>query len=219
MDCKNVVGDFLAYLGNYLDINPKIYELISPMLQVRELVKNEVIVNEGEICREAFWLQAGYGRYFKTITDENGVGHDQTIDFCKPGRFLFVSGSFFDESISEFGFELSAGSIIIPFTKNDYDSLIQRCPEVATIANKILVLDKFEVIRKMDMMKIKPRERYREFLILFEADIEQYFAIKHIANNLGLQPSYLSRLRGEFRKKKSGLTKYLQIVFITLHFI
>lgn len=90
MNCKNVVADFLAYLNSYLDISPKTYDLISPMLQVRELSKNEVIVNDGEIC---------------------------------------------------------------------------------------------------------------------------------IANKLGLQSSDLSWPRGEFRRRKSGLTKYLQIVFITLHFI
>ncbi|MFA4869171.1 MAG: hypothetical protein WC623_13275 [Pedobacter sp.] len=60
---------------------------------------------------------------------------------------------------------------------------------------------------------------YREPLTLFVEDDKQYFAAKHIANSLGLQPSYLSWLRGGFRMKKSGLTKYLQTVFITLHFI
>ncbi|MNL21239.1 hypothetical protein D3C87_1425180 [compost metagenome] len=120
MDCKNVMGDFLAYLNSYLDFNPKTYDLILPMLQVRELGKNEVIVNEDEICR------------------------DQTIDFYKS---------------------------------------------------------------------------YREPLTLFGEDNEQYFAAKHIVNNLGLQPSCLNELRGEFCKNKSGLTKYLHIVFITLHFI
>jgi hypothetical protein len=73
MDCKNVMGDFLAYLNSYLDINPKIYDVISRMLQVRELGKNEVIVNKGETCREAFWLQSGYGRHFKIIRKKSGL--------------------------------------------------------------------------------------------------------------------------------------------------
>lgn len=101
MNCKNVMADFLAYLNSYLDISPKTYDLILPMLQVRELSKNKGIVNEGEICR------------------------DQTIDF----------------------------------------------------------------------------------------------SVKHIVNKLCLQYADLSLPRGEFRRRKSGLTKYLQIVFIILHFI
>lgn len=46
-----------------------------------------------------------------------------------------------------------------------------------------------------------------------------YIAVKCFPNDVSLQLPFLSRLRVAFRKKKSGLTKYLLIVFITLYFI
>lgn len=218
MNYKKTERDFLAYLHSHLDDSAEFYSLISRTLNIRKLNKNEVIFKEGEVCKEAFWLQSGYGRYFQITVDEDGFTREETKEFCKPGKIVFGRG-FFDETPSPFNFELAAGAVIVPFTKACYEFLKMKEPEVATIATKILDLEATDGINNKNMMKMKPRERYREFLGVFGIDIQQHFAVKHIANNLGLQPSYLSRLRGEYHKKKTGLIKYLQTVFFILHFI
>ena len=198
LNCKQAERDFLAYLRNHEDFKSGFFEVISAMFSVRTSRSAEVVVNEGEVCNEAFWLQLGYARCYTVITDHEGTRHEKTVDFCKAGEIQTIRKSFINGSPSEFGFQLAAGAVIIPFTRRCFTHLQEKWPEAAVLANKILAPDGIE---KANMMRLKPRDRYREFLKLFGADIEQYFAVKHIASYLGMQPAYLSRLRGENVKK------------------
>lgn len=202
MNCKNAKKDLLAYLLN-LDHKAQFYDTILSKLQVVKLKKKKVILKEGEISKEAFWLQSGYGRYFRTVTDEDGVTYQETFSFCKPGKIVFIAGSFFNNNPSEFGFELAAESVIIPFSKESYESLKVRVPEIAFVANRISSLDNKELMKKNHLLNKKSRERYKEFLNFFGIGIQQYFTVKQIANHLGIQRTYLSRLRGECHIKKN----------------
>lgn len=216
---KIAARDLLTYLQGHQKDAPEFYNAISPMLQVQTLDKTEMIVREGEVCTNVFWVQMGYGRYFKIITDEDGLTDEETIDFCKPGKMLIINECYFNESPSSFYLQFAAGTVIIPFEKDWFETLKLNSPQATTLASKILALDKPESQRIMRMLKMKPRERYREFLRLFDVDIEQYFAVKHIASFLGMRPSYLSRLRGEYFKNKTEVTKSLQAVFFILSFM
>lgn len=219
MNCKNAKKDLFAYLHKYLKYNSGFYNLVFPMLEVRKLKKKEVILKEGEVCKQIFWLQSGSGRYFRRATDENGFEYEETIDFCKPGKIVFMGESFFSEEPSKISFELSAEAVIIPFSKECYEYMSLKRREVLKIINRILASKSEYEMTKNYYLKLKPRNRYQEFLAVFGVEIEQGFKIKQIAVHLALRPSFLSRLRGEYGRKKNGLTKYLQTVFLILQFM
>ncbi len=199
---KLVKDNFLKYLRSYLNYSPQFEAAILPMLTVRILEKVERIVNRDEVCRAALWLHAGYGRWFDEYVDKDGISMDVTIDFFRPGKILVTGEGFFNDFPSLFNVELAAGSVVIDFPRHLYDELKLIAPETETLATKILATDRSEGLEKIIMVKRKTRDRYREFLRIFGPEIEQYFAVKHIASYLGMQPSYLSRLRAEYFKKK-----------------
>lgn len=202
MNCKNAKKDFLAYLLN-LDHKAQFYEKILSKLSVLKLKKKKVILKEGEISKEAFWLQSGYGRYFRTAIDENGVKYQETFSFCKPGKIVFIAGGFFNDNPSEFGFELAAESVIIPFSKESYESLKMRVPDIAFLANRISSLNNKELLKKNHLLNRESRERYKKFLNFFGKEIEQCFTGKQIANHLGIQSTYFCRLKKELLKGKT----------------
>lgn len=199
---KAVKGNFLKYLQSYHNYSPELEAAILG-LSVRTLEKVERIVNRGEICRAAIWLHAGYGRWFDECVDEDGIPQDVTIDFFRPGKILVTGEGFFNDFPSLFNVELAAGSVVVDFPKHLYDELKLTAPETETLAAKILATDRPEGLEKIIMVKRKTRDRYREFLRIFGPEIEQYFAVKHVASYLGMQPSYLSRIRAEYFKKKT----------------
>lgn len=196
-----VINDFLNYLRSFLDYSDAFYTTILPRLEVHTLEKMTMLVAEGGIYTDGFWLQAGYGRYFTNKTDEEGLPYEITADFCKPGKIMVVPECLFNGSTSNFNLQLARGSIVIPLPNEHFESLKLNAPEVEELGNKILALDNQGCLEKMKMLKMKPREKYREFLRIFGVEIEQYFAVKHVANYLGMRPSFLSRLRGENFKK------------------
>ncbi|TKC58450.1 Crp/Fnr family transcriptional regulator [Pedobacter hiemivivus] len=192
-----IINDFLNYLRSFLDYSDAFYSSILPMLEVHTLDKMTVLAAEGEIGTDAFWLQSGYGRYFIRKVDGEGLPLEVTIDFCKPGKVMVIPVN------SNFNLQLARGAVIILLPKDYFERLKLNAPVVEELRNKILDFEKQDFLEKMSMVNMKPREKYQEFLGFFGVEIEQYFAVKHIASYLGMQPSFLSRLRGENFKRKS----------------
>lgn len=213
-NCKNAGKDLCNYLHRHLDEKLELCEMLLSTVEVQGLSDITTILEDEKLCKHVFWLQSGYGRYFGVRTNEYGRKIEITVDFCKPGKILFVRDYFLTGQDIKCDLELAAGTVIIPFKMSDIDHLHLDKAEVA-----VLGLEKSENLRRMCMMKMKPRERYQEFLSIFGVEIEQYFAVKDIANYLGMQPSYLSRIRAEYLKNKTGLIKYLQTVFFITAFI
>lgn len=218
-DCKNVGEDLCHYLRKHLDEKLELCETAFSSIEIQSLTKITALLAEGNWDKQAFWLQSGYGRYFGVRANEYGREIEVTVDFCKPRKIIFVREYFLTGMAIKCDLQLTAGSVIIPFHIADFDHLQLDGAEVAVFANKIMALEKSENLRRISMMKMKPRERYKEFLRIFGVEIERSFAVKDIADYLGMQPSYLSRLRAEYLKNKTGLIKYLQTVFFITQFI
>lgn len=182
-----VIGDFFKYLRSFLDHPDAFYGTLLPMLEVETLGKMTMVGAEGDLCTEGFWLHSGYGRYYARRVDEEGLPYEETRDFCKPGKVeqIPVNG--------DLNLQLARGAVIIPLPKEYIECLKPNAFD----------LEKQDFLEKMKIKKMKPRERYQEFLSFFGVEIEQYFAVKHIASFLAMQPSFLSRLRGENFKRQS----------------
>nr|WP_199079132.1 Crp/Fnr family transcriptional regulator [Pedobacter sp. ASV19] len=191
------VSHLLDYLNDHLQLSSTFNVTIGPMLKVRTLFQKERIVEVGQLAETAFWVEKGYGRYFIKVKDREGLPMEVTIDFCKPRKILVISECFFNDQLCTYYVEMAKGSVIVPFSRSHFDMLKWSAPEAEALANRILSLEKLESLERMEMLKMKPRDRYQEFLRIFGVGVEQFVAIKDIASYLGMMPTYLSRLRGE----------------------
>jgi CRP-like cAMP-binding protein len=196
-----VVDDFMSYFNESLVVNDNIRSGISPMLWVRKFGKKERIVMPGEICTTSFWLQSGYGRCFVITNDKEGLPFEKTIKFFGQGKIAAIHSSFFNEEPCDFYFELSAGAVVVPFSRSCFETLKLNVPEIGDLANNIMAREETEHLEKMELIGLKARERYQEFLKIFGVEIEQHFAIKHIASYLKIPPSFLSKIRSELYRK------------------
>jgi hypothetical protein len=195
------VANLLNYLSNHLDLSSQFYITISPMLEARTLNKTQTFVRKGEICTTAFWIESGYCRCFINVKDNEGLPKEETIDFCRFNKIMVIPECFFNNLPCNYAMEIAQGAVIVPFSRDCFNVLKMSAPEAEALANKILSLEKPESLEKSGMFKMKPRARYDEFLRIFGPEIEQYFPVKHNASYLGMQPSYLSRLRSEKTKR------------------
>lgn len=203
--CENAVKDFCCYMRANLDEKFAGCETVFPSFEVRTLSKVTAILKDPKAYNHVFWLQSGYGRYFALTTNEEGATIEVTADFCKAGELHIIKDCFLNGQTIKCKLQLAPGTVIIPFQKKYFDDLKLNGSEIAVIANKIIGLEKSQNLKRIWMIKMKPRDRYQEFLRLFGSQIEQCFAVKDIANYLGMQPSFLSRLRAECLKNKAHL--------------
>jgi hypothetical protein len=196
------VKNLVTYLGQHLTLSNTFYDTIAPMLGGNAIESIFCVVKAGRICTVAYWIDQGYSRSFQLVKDEEDLWKDVTIDFCGPKKIMLVSDGFFNNQVSKYHVEIVKGSVIVPFSRECFDVLKLTAPEAEALANNILALEKSESLEKIEMMKMKPRDRYHEFLRIFGNEIVHFFAVKHVASYLGMQPSYLSRLRSEIKRKE-----------------
>lgn len=219
LNSENAVNDLLAYVNNHLGLGIEQEERLYSQLEVLVLKKKKMVAQKGEIYSDSFWLQCGYGRFFKLVTNCEGITEEVTIDFFRPGKIMFVKEVFSNESAKEFHFELASGAVIIPLSEGCSNALHLTELEAAKLSAKVMALDRSESLRRMNFLQLNPRERYTKFLKYFGVGIEQYFLVKQIACVLKMRPSYLSRLRGELLRKGTEALMYLQTVFFISEFV
>lgn len=218
MNCKNAVKNLCNYLHESLD-RSEFCETVLPLLEVQRFEKMTAVLEESLAPNHAFWLQSGHARYFIVNTNSEGEKKEVTVEFCEPGKILFVRDCFLDGQMKKCTLQFAAGTVIIPLKKAHFVNLKWDVSEFASFAFKMMTSIESEKFKRTIMMKMKPRDKYKECLRIFGVDIELSFAAKHIASYLGMQPSYLSRLRAESLKNKIEVRKYLQIVFFIMGFI
>lgn len=219
LNCKKNVCALLSYLSEDLDETYDLCKTICPLLEVQRLDKTTAFAGESVSSKQAFWLQSGYGRYFGIVTNDEGLKEEITIDFCLPGKIFFVKAFIFNEQLIKCNLQFVAGTVIIPIQKKHLVALKPNGLEVAAMAEKLIALERVDSWKRTTILKIKPRERYKAFLRFYSEDITQCFSVKDIANFLGMQPSYLSRLRAEYIRKKTEVINYLQTVFFIVEFV
>ena len=196
-----VVDDFIRYLNGLLNVSDHLRRCILPMLWVRTFAKKERIVRSGEICTASFWLKSGYGRCFVDAKDKEGLPFEKTVRFYGPGKIAAIHSGFFNDKPSPFNFELSAGAVVVPFSRSCFEKLKLNAPEAGDLANSIMAMEGVDELEKTDLLRLKARPSYQEFLRVFGVGIEQCFAIKHIASYLEMSPNFLSRIRSECYRK------------------
>lgn len=198
---KNAVKDFRAYLTTHLGLETEFNNTSFSKFEVQALTKKKIIAKDGNVYLNSFWLQKGYGRFFKLEINKEGVAEEVTIDFCVPGEMIFVKGIFENESFKDFHFELASGSVIILLEEDYPDTLNLSELEAAKLMVKVMALNLCEQLKRKSLLKRTPKERYKMFLNHFGPHAEHYLLIKQIACYLRLQPSHLSRIRRELLKK------------------
>ncbi|MDR6785247.1 hypothetical protein ABIE26_003946 [Pedobacter africanus] len=200
MNCENPgtpVGRLLAYLKSKMQIElTAAFNLnINPMLTAQELLKLLPLAKPGDTWQTANWIDSGYGRASKTLYDKEGLPYECTVDFFKFGRIMLDPCAFFEGKSGNCYFEVAGNSVILPFTRQNFDLLQLSAPEAQALATNILAANAADAQEKTAMLRLKGQAKYDEFIRIFGPGIEQYFPQKHIASYLGFTREYLNGLR------------------------
>lgn len=163
----------------------------------KEIARHELLLREGQVANEYFFLETGFMRAFVHDVD----GKDVTTNFYTPGQVVFEVSSFFNRVPSRENIQALADCKGWYITYEQLNHLFHAIPEFREFGRSILVKG-FSTLknRTLSMISETAEKRY-ENLLKSNPDIFQNVPLKYIASFLGITDTSLSRIRKEFSKK------------------
>lgn len=183
-------GQLFAVVSNMLHLTEKEWQLFTAAFTYRSVPKKYVLVNVGQVAREAYFINKGAARLLFTKD-----GEEISANFIFENGFIASLESFLLQTPSRQAIETLEDCELLVITKSKLDELIAAQPMFNGFSRAIAEMA-FIMLQKRASSFIldSPEERYQNMLkerpeIL--ARVPQHM----IASYLGITPVSLSRIR------------------------
>lgn len=153
--------------------------------------KNQLLLKEGEICRQLYFVEKGMGRSYYLKED----GKEVTQWFFGQGVFMCSADSFFNQSHSNYYLEILEDAVLYSISHEKMELLLAKYHKMEKFA-RLLTIDMLtKIVHKLNAIQFQTaRERY-DYMISEFPDIVHRVPLGHIASYLGMAQETLSRIR------------------------
>lgn len=185
------------YLSEVFEIPLESVEYCSNRIRKVSVKKGEVLLREGEVCKETFFVETGLLRMYSI--DKNGKEH--IIQFAPENWLISDRSSLFFNSSSEYFIDAIEPSEVLSLGVDFFSDVRKNFPDAGD--NNNLLLQKH--IRNLQdrinsLLSDSAEERYMKFIKMYP-DILQRVPQWMVASYLGITPESLSRVRKELARK------------------
>ena len=178
-------------LTQYVELNDEEWAYFSSMLRFRRVRKGEIILAEGSLSTDIYFILNGVLRTY--FTNENG--EEKTFHFSLENTFATDYESFLKGSRSKYSIQALEESYLalvsIDMLNDTYKSIRDGEKLGRIIAEKYFFLWSGVI---QDIYMLTPLERYNNMKCQFP-DILQRIPQHYIASYLNITPVHLSRLK------------------------
>ncbi len=164
-------------------------------LQVKEVKKNEYILQEGEVCKSMSFINSGIFRVFSMVK-----GKEITTNFFFDGSFMSDYMSIVTRQPSGEYIQALTDSEIVTISYENMQDMYERYPNWQKFGR--LIAEKVFTSmykRQQEFLFYTPTERYLK-LMKKRPKVLLHIPQVYIASYLGITPEYLSRIRRELRE-------------------
>ncbi|TXD47722.1 Crp/Fnr family transcriptional regulator [Polaribacter sp. IC073] len=178
-------------ISSYIEISDAEWSYYSSMLQLKVIKKKRIVLSEGNICREVFFINKGLLRIF--FVDNNG--EEKTFHFALENTFATDYKSFLKEVPSNYSIQAMEDTEVavmsLEMVQIGYDKL-----KYGEKLGRLLAEDYFFMFNdKIQAMYTQtPLERYKNLTTSFP-EIFQRVPQHLIASYLNISSVHLSRLK------------------------
>lgn len=189
--------DLINKIKSRLELKPEAEEFIYSISKETKRSKGEVLIREGQVVNNTFYVTSGCLRSF--VIDNNGKEH--TLQFAIKDWWISDYIAIHTDKIATLTVECLTDSNIIEFNAIQLDEIHTLFPEFESyqrhnLERHVVSLHK----RILNQLRLSAPERYDLFLKQYP-DIERHTRNYHIASYLGITQQSLSRIRVEKTKK------------------
>ena len=182
------ITNFLINLVPFSQIELK--DILS-YFEKEHVQKNQVLIEEGQVCKKLYFIEEGLGRSYYRKED----GKEITQWFFGVGKFMSSADSFFKQTPSLYYLEVLEDSVLYSISYENMELLLAKYHKMEKFI-RLLSIEIFgKFVHKLNAIQFQTaRERY-DYMIAEFPDIVHRVSLGHIASYLGMTQETLSRIR------------------------
>lgn len=181
----------LNNIRKHILLNDTEKELFLSSIVIKSVLKRELILYQGQICKKIFFVEDGSLRAFNLNKD----GKETTIMFAIKDWWITDMYSFINQKPALLHIEALENSIIVELDFYVLEELYKRVPTLERFF-RIIFQNAYvrEQLRVLHNISLSTEERYEQFIEKYPAMVEK-ITQKQIASYLGVTPEFLSAIK------------------------
>jgi CRP-like cAMP-binding protein len=186
----------LKNISRFIELTEEEINYFTSLLKVKRLKKKQYLLQEGEICRNEYFVIKGCLRTY-TI-DEKGLEH--IIQFSIEDWWTGDMYSFLTQKPSRYTIDALEDSELLYLDKASHEELYSKLPKFERFFRHLLQYAFISMQERINAtLSQTADERYCSFIEKYPL-MEKRLPLKQIASYLGITPESLSRIRGNYIK-------------------
>ncbi|WP_316787954.1 hypothetical protein [Pedobacter frigoris] len=185
----------LAYLHSKMELTATFDETIVPMLTAFTPEKTYHCKKLEKVMRTAYWVHTGYAYITIKLQNKEGIPVQHLVDILGPGKIMLHPDGFFNNEETACEFWITPGSIVVPFTQQNFGELKLSATEASALAACILAENATLSLIKSCMLKLPGLMLLQEMNRIFGKLIWQHFSQHELSNYTGITKSHLCRIK------------------------
>ncbi|TAE08567.1 MAG: Crp/Fnr family transcriptional regulator [Bacteroidetes bacterium] len=192
-----MLDNIIDQVSSLIRLNEEEKTYFASKLQVRQFLRKEFVLREGQVCRYAYFVNAGCLRYFYNVE-----GVENTGQFFFENAWYTDYESYLLEKPSKQNIETLEKSELVLLSKQDLWQLYEDIPQFEKFG-RIMAENAFLGLRARNEMLTNQtaEERYLQ-LMRERPKVMERIPQHYIASYLGIKPPSLSRIRKRILNSK-----------------
>ncbi len=197
--CKEIKMDqkLLKYFSKIMPLTQQEADAIAATMIIRQSKKGDILLKEGQISTEAYFVLEGCVRQYFIID-----GKEKTANFFTKEQWVISINSFSYRQPSTHYMECALDSVLVVGNREKEQDLYRRFPRLESVSRKVLEKVFAEQQQLMAVYITDNAEQRYEKLLHSRPELLQIIPQYQIASYIGVQPESLSRIRKRIMDKK-----------------
>ena len=186
----------LNYFNEIMPLSTDEINGISETIEVKEYKKGDLLLEEGQISTDTYFVLEGCVRQYFLVD-----GEEKTNNFFTESQWVVSLNSFNPDLVSKFFLECCEDCSLVVGNSKKGDELFKKFPKLETVSRKVMekvFAEQQEIMGSY--FTDSPGQRYLK-LQETRPDLFQRIPQYHIASYIGVKPESLSRIRKRLANK------------------
>lgn len=182
---------FETYLRSLTSLGDEVIEQIVSAATPVVLQRNEVLLQEGQICRHKTFIAKGLLRTFGIAAD----GSEYILQFSPENTWTLDAESYDRQQPTAFNITAIERSELLCWNKADFDRLLATIPALTLFSQQLIARNTYNSRQRLfTALSARPEEKYEEFVRNYP-DLLARLPLHMIAAYLGISLKTLTRIR------------------------